>query len=77
MASAAEPVPVIDPALLRRLTDAELERVVRLAGFEAAMRDCHTWRVLSQLADELHDRQRFPPTPEASPRVARPPRRPA
>jgi hypothetical protein len=52
---------------LRGLTDAELERLLRLAGFEAAARDCRRWRAASELADELHDRQRYPPTTEAAP----------
>jgi len=77
MVPAAEQFTLLDPAPLRRLTDAQLERLLRLAGFEAAARDCRAWRAASTLADELHDRQRFPPTSEAPPRARARVRRPA
>jgi len=67
MVPAPEQFTLLASATLRRLTDAQLERLLRLAGFEAAARDCRAWRAASSLADELHDRQRYPPTPEATP----------
>lgn len=66
MVHAPERFTLLDPAPLRRLTDAELERLVRQAGFEAAARDCLRWRAASELADELHDRQLYPPATEAT-----------
>jgi len=65
MVPAPERFTLLAAPALRRLTDAELERLLRLAGFEAAARDCRTWRHASAVADELHDRQLYPPTPEA------------
>jgi hypothetical protein len=66
---------LIESRTLSRLSDEQLERLLRLLGFEAYLRDCRQWRAVSQLADELNDRRRYPPTAEAPPRPDPPPRR--